>query len=439
MESKLVDIIAHTSKLPRECKQNGDTVGKQATPSIYIVPSLVRDLSPTSFSPRVVAIGPLHRQDEHLQEYEVQKTIYLHNMLLRLGTVPEQALRTCAEKVIHSIERIKACYARSVSYSDSELAKMMVIDSFFILEFISSLSNSSSETNLLITPNILITRSIIHDLLLIENQIPFFVLQNIFECTILVSEKGASLTKHIEELVKYYYLFLGNRVVPRASTPEHILGFVHKYYQPVEPMPPVSLLSCKGYSAMELGRAGVKFKPNDEDPNWAMAMKLESTSWFPNFTTIPRFSWYRRPTLRMPKVRIGDYSELILRNLIMYEHTPGVTKYVTSFACAMDMLIDTGEDVALLKKSKVLASYFGSNEDAANMINKLSKNFTCPEFFYDQEWKHMDAYYNSYWPHTFAGLKRTYFNNPWSVIALLAAFVLFTLTITQTIFTIKAA
>ncbi|KAL4563494.1 hypothetical protein LXL04_027537 [Taraxacum kok-saghyz] len=439
MECELLNNIGQTFKLLPACKQNGDVVGKQS-PSIYMVPSLVRDLSPSSFTPRVVAIGPLHKQDEHLQGYEEQKTTYLHNMLLRLGLVQDQTWRICVEKVTRSIEKVKACYAASTAYDDSQLATMMVIDGFFILEFAASLSDLKSETNLLITPNILITRSIIHDLLLIENQIPFFVLEIIFECTGLASEKGASLAAHIEVLVMYYYLFQGTRIVPcRISTPVHFLAFVHTYYKPVKPMPPVSLLSCKGHSAMDLCRAGVIFTPNDDDPNWAMAMKLTSTSPFRSWFPDNKFSWYRRPTLMMPKLRIGDYSELILRNLIMYEHTPGVTKYVTSFSCALDMLIDTGADIAVLKKSKVLTCYFGSNEDAAHMINMLSKNFTCPEFFYDTEWRALDGYYNSYWPNTFAGLKRTYFNSPWSIIAVLAAFVLFALTVVQTVFSIKAA
>ncbi|KAJ0792349.1 hypothetical protein HanOQP8_Chr01g0017061 [Helianthus annuus] len=33
----------------------------QISPSIYMVPNTLRDLSPSSFNPRVVSIGPLHR------------------------------------------------------------------------------------------------------------------------------------------------------------------------------------------------------------------------------------------------------------------------------------------------------------------------------------------------------------------------------------------
>ncbi|CAH1443577.1 unnamed protein product [Lactuca virosa] len=141
----------------------------------------------------------------------------------------------------------------------------------------------------------------------------------------------------------------------------------------------------------------------------------------------------------MSKAMISDDSEYILGNLIVYEHTQLlVERYVTSYVCAMDMLINTPEDVALLVKSKVLVSFFGSNEEAADMINKLCKNIPFT-MYYKQQWEEMDVYYNSYWPHTLAGLKSTYFNNPWSIIALVAAFVLFALTVVQTIFTIKSA
>ncbi|KAL4556126.1 hypothetical protein LXL04_038769 [Taraxacum kok-saghyz] len=148
---------------------------------------------------------------------------------------------------------------------------------------------------------------------------------------------------------------------------------------------------------------------------------------------------FRRPTMRMPKLQIHDSSELILRNLVVYEQSSEVGKYVTTYVFALDTLIDTPQDVALLIKSQVLTSYFGSNEEAVDMINKLCKNILWPDFIYYLQWEGMDAYYNSYWPNTLAGLMHTYFNNPWNIIALIAAFVLFALTITQTITGIKVA
>ncbi|KAL4556127.1 hypothetical protein LXL04_038770 [Taraxacum kok-saghyz] len=448
VESREVDMIGDTVKLLLKCRENGEVLSKQARPSIYIVPSLVRDLSPSSYNPRVVAIGPLHNKDKHLQEFEVQKTAYFHNWLQRLGiNDPEQTMRNCVEKVIHSIEGIKACYTGLTSYTDCELAKMMVIDACFILEFIQSHFKLSGPTTILSGPNILITRSITLDLLLIENQIPFFVLKIIFDCTILASGQmrdGSSLAEYIGVLVNGYYFIKDSAIVLDAfgpdpdPDPDHILGFLHKFFQPAEPVPPRYGSSTKPHTAMELDRAGMKFKPIKEKINWVLDMKLELPLPLFSWMAIPQFSGFRRPTMRMPKLEIHDFSELILRNLVVYEHSSDVGKYVTSYVIALDMLIDTPQDVALLIKSEVLTSYFSSNEEAANMINKLCKNID-EDFFYDRQWKEMDVYYNSYWPNTLAGLKRTYFNNPWNIIALIAAFVLFALTITQTITGIMAA
>ena len=73
METKsvVVDLYGNTLEFLLECKENGEVLSKQAPPSIYMVPSLVRDLSPSFFTPTVVAIGPLHRKDEHLQGFEI--------------------------------------------------------------------------------------------------------------------------------------------------------------------------------------------------------------------------------------------------------------------------------------------------------------------------------------------------------------------------------
>lgn len=215
------------------------------------------------------------------------------------------------------------------------------------------------------------------------------------------------LTDTIQVRLNFYKVFEGNLVIPNVSldsTHDHILG------------------------AMELDREGMNFKPN-EDQNWELAMKRE--------LALPSFSWFGWPTLRMPIVCINDFTELITRNLIIYEQSSDVKKYVTSYVYAMDRLIDTPQDVALLIKSKVLINYLGSNENAPNMINNICKEVMVPDFFYYQQWKELDTYYNSNWPNTLAGLKWTYFNSPWSIIALFAAFFLFALTVVQTIFTIN--
>ncbi|KAJ9551890.1 hypothetical protein OSB04_015935 [Centaurea solstitialis] len=60
---------------------------------------------------------------------------------------------------------------------------------------------------------------------------------------------------------------------------------------------------------------------------------------------------------------------------------------------AMDRLIDTHEEVAILVKSKVLVNSIGSNEEAAKMINDLRKDISCRLFLYKDVWNEMNTYH----------------------------------------------
>ncbi|GJU70038.1 putative UPF0481 protein [Tanacetum coccineum] len=125
----------------------------------------------------------------------------------------------------------------------------------------------------------------------------------------------------------------------------------------------------------------------------------------------------------MPTLVIHDDTELILRNLIAYEQSfPKDRYYFTSYA--------------KLVESKVLVNMLDSNQEAADMINKICKNMFVTDFYYHEEFKQMDKYYNGYWPKNIAWLRRVYFNNPWNAIALLPAIILFSLTVVQTVYTV---
>ncbi|XP_076929477.1 UPF0481 protein At3g47200-like [Bidens hawaiensis] len=300
-----------------ECLKEGENHAKQLIPSIYMVPSTLKDHNPSSFKPRMVSIGPLHREDEKLQASEVEKAAHVFSLLNRLidsksseaekKAKQEEILQACARKVNASIGDIRSCYAETITYDNIELAKMMVMDGCFILEFF-------------------------------------------YRSTKPEDSKS------------------GNMMLPCIS-----------------------------------------------------------------------FSW-GKPTLIMPELDINDFTELVLKNLIAYEQlSADVSQYITSYAMAMDMLIDTQEDIAKLVQSKVVVNHIGSNQEAADMINNICKEVGCKDFFYSDQWEEMNSHYNSSWSKNVAWLRRTYFNNPWNGIALFAGIFLFTLTFIQTFFTVYPA
>ncbi|MFS7903166.1 hypothetical protein Hanom_Chr01g00020801 [Helianthus anomalus] len=65
----------------------------QFSPSIYMAPRILRDMSPSSFNPRVVSIGPLYREDENVQAFEVRKTSYQIDLMRRANSPLEEILK----------------------------------------------------------------------------------------------------------------------------------------------------------------------------------------------------------------------------------------------------------------------------------------------------------------------------------------------------------
>ncbi|PWA43102.1 hypothetical protein CTI12_AA538960 [Artemisia annua] len=445
MESRETDIIRNTVQSIFECVKEKVPAPLDLS-SIYMAPSSLRDLSPSSFDPRVVSIGPLHRDDANVQAFEEQKATFVADLLIRLESSPEQTLEACVHKVIVSIDRTKACYAGIKDYSDIDFAKIMVMDACFILEFMCKVYERSQASSFLKTTshflkrpventNILLEQSIYYDLVLLENQIPLFVLNDIFECTIMKFEPFATLFNFIAPIFEFLNLFEAKLNFPDISTitySDHILGLLHKCYKPPDNNKSSDFPSSTIYSVVELDRAGVNFQPN-RDEEWPLAIKVRNM--FPCFP----LPWCK-PVLRMPVLRINHFTELVLRNLIAYEQSSrDHHSYVTSYAIAMDMLINTKDDVSMLVESAVLINHMGSNEEAANMMNKICKEVAWWHFLYSKEWKILSRYCNGYWPKKVAWLRRTYFNSPWNIIALVAGVVLFALTVIQTLYAIKPA
>ncbi|XP_076930913.1 UPF0481 protein At3g47200-like [Bidens hawaiensis] len=306
---------------------------------------------------------------------------------------------------------------------------MMVIDGCFILEYLYRVMNPE-ESNL---GNMTFVQCTVYDLVLLENQIPFLVLQHIFDCTISEFDQTASLINMIHLVLGYVNPFTEHKLKSNSnSTHDHILGLLHECYR-CEDAKSLEFPKLRLPSAVELDRAGVNFKCI-QDTEWPLMMKVKSRR-------LPCFSCScSKPTLMMPVLEINDDTEMVLRNLLAYEQfLDDVSQYITSYAIAIDMLIDTQEDIAKLVESKVLVNHIGSNQEAADMINNICKEVPWRDFFYYDQWMELNRHYNGYWSKNIAWLRRTYFNNPWNIIALFAGIFLFALTIVQTIFTVNPA
>ncbi|XP_057476447.1 UPF0481 protein At3g47200-like [Actinidia eriantha] len=169
---------------------------------IYRVPEELRKLKESAYTPRLVSIGPLHSEDEHLKSpMQDVKLWYVNFLICRMTGGSEErkftVLEECLETMKLLVEDAKKSYAGKVDNLNEE---MLVVDGCFILELLYRyhlLNNPTNEestgnTNDMPEGNIsdpvfgssLMRITIQHDLLLLENQLPFCVLEKLFHITV---------------------------------------------------------------------------------------------------------------------------------------------------------------------------------------------------------------------------------------------------------------
>ncbi|KAF8389084.1 hypothetical protein HHK36_025769 [Tetracentron sinense] len=257
----------------------------------------------------------------------------------------------------------RECYAETIELSSAEFVKMMMLDGCFINVFLLRYKCP-------------------------ENQLPFFVLE------LLDFLPAQTARPSLPELATFYFdnlvkmgEILKNRYMPHPPPPpmaypsipdvppsrvppsrvpqeNHFLHFLHSSYSPSSPW--VAYECDKKYeftrSVTELGEARVKFKCYQFD----------------------------KP-------------------------------YITSYSVLIDSLINTPNDVALLIRHGIFENFLGSNEEAALLFNKLSKEVSLgiKVSYFSDICRDLNEYCKKPWHRWKAPLKRDYFNTPVAAAAFL--------------------
>ncbi|GLT45351.1 hypothetical protein SLA2020_191870 [Shorea laevis] len=141
----------------------------------------------------------------------------------------------------------------------------------------------------------------------------------------------------------------------------------------------------------------------------------------------------------MPKATIEDDTESLYRNLIACEQFDiSDQPFLTEYVALMDSLINSGKDVELLCKSKIIVNLLGDDESVAVLFNRLGDhtNLSGENFFYAQLFRDVNEHYEKPWNKWKAVLRHKYFNTPWAFISFFAATLLLLFTAIQTSFAI---
>uniref|UniRef100_A0A7N0SXD3 Uncharacterized protein n=1 Tax=Kalanchoe fedtschenkoi TaxID=63787 RepID=A0A7N0SXD3_KALFE len=398
---------------------------------IYRVPPTMREVNEASYTPRVVSIGPFHHGRDEYASMENQKMRYLNDFVERT----QKSLKNIVNIARSWEERARRCYSQSVEPNSAKFVLMLLKDGVFIVEHMLRIRRKVTKTHediLVMKP--WVSTLVKHDLILLENQLPFFVIHGLY--ALLPSQSGTLPGTTLENLINLIREYFSNYCDPKteisSAEPRHLLDLIHYFLEPKKP----ARLNKKyrgrdevkfpEFSATRLHQAGVKFQVSKSKCLPDIEFRIEDG------------------TLEMPRLRIEDSSESFLRNLVAFEqcHCPYCELYIGYYILLLDKLVNTSGDVDVLEKHGVIENLIGDIETLSTTINKLGAHITLwkgeDSNYFASICNDLDLYCRVPRHEWMATCRREYCSTPWRILSIIAATILLILTMIQTINSIVA-
>ncbi|KAJ9182398.1 hypothetical protein P3X46_006399 [Hevea brasiliensis] len=394
---------------------------------IFKVPDELRSVNEKAYEPQMIAIGPYHHGKAHLIAMEEHKIRYLQSFLRRGD---KNDVSSYVQLLRRWEESARKCYAEPLHLSEDKFVAMMLLDGCFIIEFLCKLTEGEADP--LFRLNHKLTRLKL-DLLLLENQLPFFILWELLVMSNVISKPGINFIKMILGAYKWYRP--GPAYVPRllytseeVKQFKNLLGLIHDHWQP----------SSKRMLAYSERKRNERKNERKRSTRCARELK-EAGIGFKSVKECNMFDVeFENGRIKIPEIRIVDKTECVLRNLIAYEQLTysRSPKYFTDYMIFMDSLIDSAKDVEILCRQGIIENRMGDDETIAFLFNKMGQHVFCNRVLYADIEDKVDKHCKRKWNLQMAKLRRDYFNSPWAFISFLGAIILLLLTGIQTVYSV---
>jgi hypothetical protein len=387
--------------------------------SIFRVPHRLRK-EIESVEPLLVSIGPFHHGKKNLQEMEKIKLWYLHCLLNRAPT--RETTLECFIEAIKSIEQeCRACYAGEIDHHvEKKFVEMMVVDGCFIVEFFRKYSEEvrQDKEDPVFNTSWMVWE-IRNDLFLLENQLPWRVIDCLFNLTQSNAEPRSLLNLlnfflqpiiciHADRQIQYKHLldcFRNSMAETYQVTKADHLSMLPSFK--VVPIPSVT----------ELRQAGVKFEAG------GMEDSLNVT--------------FKDGVMTIPEMQVSEITKTILLNLVVFEHCDRSGDHkITSYVKLLKDLVNTSEEVDFLKKKKISKMYMSSEKVASGFNKVYNDAYNDYVFLYSHLYDDVNAYCSRPWNKWWTILKRNYFDNPWTSFSVVAATVIVVFTLIQAFYSV---
>ncbi|GMH06401.1 hypothetical protein Nepgr_008241 [Nepenthes gracilis] len=418
---------------------------------IYRVPHILRELvDHKAYIPQVVSLGPYYHGRRALRKMEPHKWRGLRCMLNRT----HQDINLYLDSMKELEEKARACYEQPVSLCSDKFVEIMVLDGCFVLELFRGVEKGfpalGYDKNDPVFGARVTMHSIQRDMIMLENQIPLFVLDRLLSLQLDKPDQKRFVSRlaleFLDPLIPTETLTVSDRNKPKSSLSHVDFAFhplpdqeaLHcldvfrnslllKRAPPAPEIwfkrePPTNTVADKRqqrlvHCAIDLKNAGIKFEERQTH----------------RFCDIE----FENGVLKIPRLLVHDGTKPLFFNLVAFEQChPYCTKNITSYLTFMDNFINSAEDVAYLHSHGIIAHWLENDTEVANLFNKI-----CQEVVFDRDHsyllklhKDVKEHYDKRWHHWLTMLKYKYFNSPWAVISFIAAVLLLSLTSLQSFY-----
>ncbi|CAN8252586.1 unnamed protein product [Cochlearia groenlandica] len=328
---------------------------------ILRIPHSLASINNKAYEPKIVSIGPYHHGKEHLnltQQHKLRFLKFFVGKMQENGIDPQDLV-----KAVTSLDLvIRSSYSEDLDLNLESLVEMMVLDGCFILTLFFVVSGEVCYDNLddpvFRMPWFL--PSIRADLLLLENQVPYVLLQTLFETSGLVTS-GCGLN---DVAFRFFDFSLqkpdGFWEKHCSLDAKHLLDLIRKTFIPVtcQRSNKVRFNDFLGFvlSAKKLHLREIKFKPRKETES------------------ILDIS-YSNGVLHIPPIVIDDFTASVFLNCVAFEQLYGdSSNHITSYVAFMACLINQESDTSFLSEKRIVENYFGTEEEVSRFFKSIGKD-----------------------------------------------------------------
>ncbi|XVF79542.1 hypothetical protein PTKIN_Ptkin14bG0231400 [Pterospermum kingtungense] len=412
-------------------------------PCIRRVPHELRHLNVGAFSAHLVYIGLVKYAHDF---FEGKRMIFLDKFLNRLKG--RATLNDFIHLILQRYADILHYYSEDTIYQsirpdDEAVVCSILTDAVLIIEIFlrNYYKKMRDENDSFIFSEPWKQNDIQKELMLVEHQLPFFILTKMYNLAFEAADDFDFL--HLTCHFFRRYRNQNRSVAENISTsllgiqsyqPKHFTDILRALQLPYS----LTTKEDRGvriaddqerlkdedqeqgeylYSAVLLSEAGVKFKVD--------ASRCLCDVTFND----------RNGELIIPPLIIDDSTDSFFLNIMAWEqdqYYPHET-YVCDFVFLMRYLMISVTDVDLLVRRKVIINKLGSNEAVVTMFNNLCRHIKVEKNHFSGLYGKINAYVAVPHHSWIANLKVQYFSNPWRSLATIAAVVLLLLTLIQTI------